>query len=87
MRYRDGHEEPEGGRDAQRSGATEQSSGIATSGIGVRRTLRESKTASSLCRSTRGPRKQRVARDDGPRQVPREFGKMRNGVLGTRHQV
>ena len=34
MRYRDGPEEPDGGRDAQRSGATEQSSGIATTGIG-----------------------------------------------------
>ena len=33
MRCRDEHEEPEEGRDAQRSGATEQSSGIATSGI------------------------------------------------------
>ena len=33
MRCRDEHEEPEGGRDAQRSGATEQSSGIATGRI------------------------------------------------------
>ena len=33
MRYRDEHEEPVGGRDVQRSGATEQSSGIATGRI------------------------------------------------------
>ena len=78
MRYRDGHETPEGGRDAQRSGATEQSSGIATSGIGGETEV-EGLDDSELLRSKHSrASKRRVERDEGPRQMAQGLRKVAN---------
>ena len=74
MRYRDGHEELEGAAMRRDRGATEQSSGIATSEIGSETDAEGLEDGELLESRALG-------------RWPRDFGKSRIEVLWKRHQV
>ena len=67
-----------GPRCAEIGGPLSSRQGLLRVEFGARRTLRDSKTASSLGRGARGTRKRRVARDVGPRQMAQGLRKVVN---------